>query len=214
MRGNCSGCGWDKEIILVTHSSKSAIKNHVDTSFELEAQLENRLKPGLLLEVNTIVPKGVAMVWVRRSEPLGLGHAVLTAKSIIGGNPFVVLLPDVLVDKYNCDLQKDNLAQMIKRFEQTQHSQIMVEPIPEDQVNQYGVVDIDGEKIVPGDSRKIIGMVEKPDLDKAPSNLAITGRYVLSADIWDLLEQTMPGAVGEIQLTDAQHGLDIIKLII
>ena len=200
-----------KEIVLVTHSSKNAIENHFDKSFELEARLEKRVKRSLLEDVRSIVPKGVTVISVRQSEPLGLGHAVLTAKPIIGDHAFVVLLPDVLVDKYNSDLSKDNLAQMIKRFEQTQHSQIMVEPVPDDQVNQYGVVDLGGAKIQAGESRKVLGLVEKPDLDKAPSNLAITGRYVLSADIWDLLEKTMPGAGGEIQLTDALHGLDTME---
>ena len=200
-----------KEIVLVTHSSKNAIENHFDKSFELEARLEKRVKRSLLEDVRSIVPKGVTVISVRQSEPLGLGHAVLTAKPIIGDHAFVVLLPDVLVDKYNSDLSKDNLAQMIKRFEQTQHSQIMVEPVPDDQVNQYGVVGLGGAKIQAGESRKVLGVVEKPDLDKAPSNLAITGRYVLSADIWDLLEKTMPGAGGEIQLTDALHGLDTME---
>jgi len=200
-----------KEIILVTHGSKNSIENHFDKSFELEARLEKRVKRGLLDEVRSIVPKGVTVISVRQAEPLGLGHAVLTAKPIIGDNPFAVLLPDVLVDKYISDLENENLAQMIKRFEQTHNSQIMVEPVPDDQVNQYGVVDLDGAKIKPGESCKIKDMVEKPDLDKAPSNLAITGRYVLSSDIWALLEKTMPGAGGEIQLTDALHGLDTIE---
>ena len=157
----------------------------------------------MLEEVGSIVPKGVTVIPVLQSEPLDLGHAVLTVKPIIGDNPFVVLLPDALVDKYNCDIEKDNLAQMIKRFEETQHSQILVEPVPEDQVDQYGVVDSGGVKSKAGETWIVIDMLEKPDVDKAPSNLAITGRYVLSADIWDLLEKTMPGAGDEIQLTDA-----------
>jgi len=200
-----------KEIILVTHGSKNSIENHFDKSFELEARLEKRVKRSLLKEVRSIVPKDVTVISVRQSEPLGLGHAVLTAKPIIGDNPFAVLLPDVLVDKYNSDLENENLAQMIKRFDQTNSSQIMVEPVPEDQVNQYGVVDLNGVKIKPGESCKIRDMVEKPEIDKAPSNLAITGRYVLSSDIWALLEKTMPGAGSEIQLTDAIHRLDTIE---
>ena len=165
----------------------------------------------MLEEVGSIVPKGVTVIPVLQSEPLDLGHAVLTVKPIIGDNPFVVLLPDALVDKYNCDIEKDNLAQMIKRFEETQHSQILVEPVPEDQVDQYGVVDSGGVKSKAGETWIVIDMLEKPDVDKAPSNLAITGRYVLSADIWALLEKTMPGAGCEIQLTDALHGLDTIE---
>ena len=200
-----------KEIILVTHGSKNSIENHFDTSFELEARLESRVKRSLLNEVRSIVPKDVTVISVRQAEPLGLGHAVLTAKSIIGNNPFAVLLPDVLIDKYNSDLSTDNLTQMIKRFEQTQCSQTMVEPIPDDQVDQYGVVDVAGEKMQPGDSCKIVNMVEKPAIGEAPSNLAITGRYVLSADIWALLETTMPGAGGEIQLTDALDKLEELE---
>ena len=163
-----------------------------------------------ILAINTgrlgflaIVPKDVTVISVRQSEPLGLGHAVLSAKPIIGDNPFAVLLPDVLVDKYLSDPAQDNLAQMVKRFEETSISQIMVEAIPEEDVNKYGVVDIEGVKLRQGEFAKIIDMVEKPEIDKAPSNLAVTGRYVLSSDIWDLLETTLPGAGDEIQLTDA-----------
>ena len=196
-----------KEIILVTHSSKNSIENHFDKSFELEATLEARVKRSLLAEVRAIIPKGVTVISVRQAQPLGLGHAILTARPIIGDNPFVVLLPDVIIDKYQSDHRIDNLAEMIKRFDQTQHSQIMVEPVPQEQVNQYGVVDLDCVAITPGQTTKIIDMVEKPEIIDAPSNLAITGRYVLSSKIWDLLAQTAPGAGGEIQLTDALHQL-------
>lgn len=196
-----------KEIILVTHGSKNSIENHFDKSFELEATLEARVKRSLLDEIRAIIPKGVTVISVRQSAPLGLGHAILTARPIVGEQPFAVLLPDVIVDKYQSDETTDNLAQMIKRFEETQHSQIMVEAVPHEQVNQYGVVDINKHTMQPGDSSKIIDMVEKPALDEAPSNLAITGRYVLSEKIWDLLETTAPGAGGEIQLTDALHEL-------
>ncbi|MFY8349618.1 UTP--glucose-1-phosphate uridylyltransferase GalU [Pseudoalteromonas sp. SSM20] len=196
-----------KEIVLVTHSSKNSIENHFDTSFELEATLEARVKRSLLEEVRAIVPKDVTIISVRQPQPLGLGHAVLCAKPIVGNEPFAVLLPDVIVDEYESDLKKDNLAQMIARFEETNASQIMVEPVPAEQVNQYGVVDISGVELQQGDSAVISNMVEKPAIDEAPSNLAITGRYVLSASTWELLEFTPPGAGGEIQLTDALHSL-------
>ncbi|MCJ8293076.1 MAG: UTP--glucose-1-phosphate uridylyltransferase GalU [Colwellia sp.] len=201
------------EIVLVTHSSKNAIENHFDKSFELEATLESRVKRSLLEEIRAIIPRGVTVITVRQAQPLGLGHAILTARPIIGDNPFAVLLPDVIVDKYQSDHRSDNLAQMIKRFETTQHSQIMVEPVPYEKVNQYGVVDVNGVIIAPGDSVKITDMVEKPAIDEAPSNLAITGRYVLSNKIWDLLEFTPPGAGGEIQLTDALHQLKILETV-
>tara|TARA_B110000046_G_C12996096_1_gene400080 strand:+ start:733 stop:1620 length:888 start_codon:yes stop_codon:yes gene_type:complete len=192
-----------KEIVLVTHASKNSIENHFDTSFELEATLEARVKRSLLEEVRSIVPKDVTVISVRQSAPLGLGHAVLAARPIVGENPFAVMLPDVIIDKYQSDAKKDNLSQMIDRFDKTGHNQVMVEPVPHEQVHQYGVVDLAGKKIKAGESAAIKNMVEKPNNDEAPSNLAITGRYVVSTAIWDLLEYTPPGAGGEIQLTDA-----------
>ena len=192
-----------KEIILVTHASKNSIENHFDTSFELEATLEARVKRSLLEEVRSIVPKDVTIISVRQSAPLGLGHAVLAARPIVGNNPFAILLPDVIIDKYKSNLKIDNLSQMIARFNKTEHNQVMVEPVPENQIHQYGVVDISGKKITEGENATITNMVEKPNNIDAPSNLAITGRYVVSTAIWDLLEYTPPGAGGEIQLTDA-----------
>jgi UTP--glucose-1-phosphate uridylyltransferase len=192
-----------KEIVLVTHASKNSIENHFDTSFELEATLEARVKRSLLDEVRSIVPKDVTVISVRQSAPLGLGHAVLAARPIVGNNPFAVMLPDVIIDKYKSDLKTDNLSQMIDRFDKTSHNQVMVEPVPQEQVHQYGVADLAGKKIKAGENAAIKNMVEKPNNDEAPSNLAITGRYVVSPTIWDLLEYTPPGAGGEIQLTDA-----------
>lgn len=192
-----------KEIVLVTHASKNSIENHFDTSFELEATLEARVKRSLLDEVRSIVPKDVTVISVRQSAPLGLGHAVLAAKPIVGNNPFAVMLPDVIIDKYKSNPKTDNLSQMINRFDQTGHNQVMVEPVPQAQVHQYGVVDLAGKNINAGENATIKNMVEKPNNDEAPSNLAITGRYVVSPTIWDLLEYTPPGAGGEIQLTDA-----------
>lgn len=202
-----------KNIILVTHASKNSIENHFDTSFELEAQLEKRVKRSLLDEVRSITPEGTTIISVRQSNALGLGHAILCAKPIVGNNPFAVILPDVLIDKYDSDLSKDNLAQMVSRFEETTHSQIMVEEVPHKDVSSYGVVDIDGAEIVSAESAKISNMVEKPPANEAPSNLAITGRYVLSEKIWELLEFTPPGAGGEIQLTDAMLQLMLIETL-
>ncbi|AQQ01617.1 UTP--glucose-1-phosphate uridylyltransferase [Pseudoalteromonas aliena] len=192
-----------KEIILVTHASKNSIENHFDTSFELEATLEARVKRSLLDEVRSIVPRGVTIISVRQSAPLGLGHAILEARPIVGNNPFAILLPDVIIDQYKSNLKTDNLAQMITRFETTGHNQIMVEKVPTEQVHNYGVVDLAGKTIMPGENAIIKNMIEKPTGDDAPSNLAITGRYVVSPAIWDLLEYTPPGAGNEIQLTDA-----------
>lgn len=192
-----------KEIVLVTHASKNSIENHFDTSFELEATLEARVKRSLLEEVRSIVPKDVTVISVRQSAPLGLGHAVLAARPIVGNNPFAVMLPDVIIDKYKSNPKADNLSQMIERFDKTGHNQVMVEPVPQELVHQYGVADLAGKKISAGENATIKNMVEKPNNIDAPSNLAITGRYVVSPTIWDLLEYTPPGAGGEIQLTDA-----------
>ena len=191
------------EIVLVTHASKNAIHNHFDTSFELETQLENRLKRQVLDKIQSIVPKGVTIISVRQAQAKGLGHAINCARSVVGDNPFAVLLPDVLVDEYRCDLTKDNLAAMVKRFDETGNSQIMVEAVAQAEVGKYGVVDCSGNNLDEGEIIEIKGMVEKPPVESAPSNLAIVGRYILSADIWPLLNKTQPGAGGEIQLTDA-----------
>jgi UTP--glucose-1-phosphate uridylyltransferase len=132
---------------------------------------------------------------------------------VVRNHPFAVLLPDVIVDQYQSNLKKDNLAAMIRRYGETGHSQIMVEPVPAQLVNQYGVVDISGAALQQGENAVIADMVEKPDLDEAPSNFAITGRYVLSPTIWDLLEFTPPGAGDEIQLTDGLHQLRLLETL-
>jgi UTP--glucose-1-phosphate uridylyltransferase len=192
-----------KEIVLVTHSSKNSIENHFDTSFELEATLEKRVKRQLLQEVQSICPKGVTLIHVRQGEAKGLGHAINCAAPVIGNEPFVVLLPDVIIDEAASDLKKDNLAEMISRFNETQASQIMVEPVAPKDVDKFGIVDIGDVKLKAGESADLITMVEKPPVNEAPSNLAVVGRYVLSSNIWPLLAKTPLGAGDEIQLTDA-----------
>ncbi|GHA38890.1 UTP--glucose-1-phosphate uridylyltransferase GalU [Photobacterium aphoticum] len=192
-----------KEIVLVTHSSKNAIENHFDTSYELEATLEKRVKRQLLDEVQSICPKDVTIMHVRQGHAKGLGHAVLCAKPLVGDAPFAVVLPDVILDEFTANQQTENLAAMMRRFEQTGASQIMVEPVPMMDVSKYGVVDCGQHIPAIGESSAMFGMVEKPAVDEAPSNLAVVGRYVLSATIWDKLSVTPPGAGDEIQLTDA-----------
>ncbi|PHI36455.1 UTP--glucose-1-phosphate uridylyltransferase [Pseudoalteromonas sp. GCY] len=192
-----------KEIVLVTHSSKNAIENHFDTSFELEATLEKRVKRKLLQEVRSICPEDVTIMHVRQGEAKGLGHAVLCAQPIVGDNDFVVVLPDVILDEYTADQGNENLAAMLSRFNQTKASQIMLEPVPQQDVCKYGIADINGVSLRPGESSAIKHMVEKPAIEEAPSNLAVVGRYVLSKNIWPLLRKTPVGAGGEIQLTDA-----------
>ena len=192
-----------KEIVLVTHSSKNAIENHFDTSFELETMVEKRVKRQLLEEVRSIVPKDVTIMHVRQGNAKGLGHAVLCGRPLVGDEPFAVILPDVLLAEFSANQKKENLAAMLKRFNQTKASQIMVSPVAPEAVSSYGIADCGGVEIPPGESAKINSIVEKPSVDDAPSNLAVVGRYVFSAAIWDLLEKTPVGVGDEIQLTDA-----------
>jgi UTP--glucose-1-phosphate uridylyltransferase len=198
----CAAAGIT-EIVLVTHSSKNAIENHFDTSFELESTLEARVKRQLLEEVRAITPKGVTIVHVRQGQAKGLGHAILCALPVIGDEPFVVVLPDVLIDEYKSDLKTENLARMIEVFHNTDVSQIMVEAVPDELVSNYGVVDLRGAVVKAGDNKPMNAIVEKPSQEDAPSNLAVVGRYVLNEKIWPLLKKTLPGAGDEIQLTDA-----------
>lgn len=198
----CAAAGI-KDIVLVSHSSKNSIQNHFDTSFELEATLEKRVKRQLLDDVQSICPPGVTIMQVRQGVAKGLGHAILCAKPLVGDEPFVVVLPDVIIDEASCDLNRDNMAEMVARFDETGCSQIMVEQVPKEVIHQFGVVDLDGANIKPGESAAIRQMVEKPPVEEAPSDLAVSGRYVLSARIWETLAHTAPGAGDEIQLTDA-----------
>lgn len=191
-----------KNIVLITHSSKNAIENHFDTSFELEATLEKRVKRQLLAEVQNIIPKDVSILNVRQGESKGLAHAIECAFPIVGKNPFAILLPDVIIDDAKADLKKDNLSAMIRRFEETGAPQIMVEKVPDEAVSSYGIVDIGGKELQAGESEKINTMVEKPKVEEAPSRYAVVGRYVLPAEIWSLFKKTPVGAGGEFQLTD------------
>jgi UTP--glucose-1-phosphate uridylyltransferase len=188
-----------EQIILVTHSSKASIENYFDRNFELETTLEQKKKFDLLKEIKNVLPEHVSVVSVRQPQPLGLGHAVLCAKSIVGNDDFAVLLPDVLVKDAD---QTNDLSLMIQRFNETHASQIMVEAVPDHLVDQYGIVDVAS---VPNEGQSVVmqGIVEKPAVGSAPSNLSVVGRYILPAEIMQLLEQTPKGAGNEIQLTDA-----------
>ena len=188
-----------EQIILVTHSSKASIENYFDRNFELETSLEQKKKFDLLKEITEILPAHVTVVSVRQAQPLGLGHAVLCAKDLVGDDAFAVLLPYVLVKDTN---EKNDLSLMIQRFQQTQSAQIMVEAVPKHLVDQYGIVDV-ATLPAEGESVTMQGIVEKPDVADAPSNLSVVGRYILPAKIMQLLQQTPKGAGNEIQLTDA-----------
>jgi UTP--glucose-1-phosphate uridylyltransferase len=196
-----------KEIIFVTHASKNSIENHFDTSFELEATLEQRVKRQILEEIKGICPKDVTIMHVRQGVAKGLGHAVLCAKPLVGDAPFAVVLPDVIIDDVASNSKKDNLAEMVAKFNTSRVSQIMVEQVPREDISKFGIVDLDGASLAQGESGKIHNMVEKPDVEEAPSDLAVVGRYVLSQEIWELLDFTPPGAGGEVQLTDAIDSL-------
>ena len=188
-----------EQIILVTHSSKASIENYFDRNFELETILEQKNKFDLLKEITDILPAHISVVSVRQPQPLGLGHAVLCAKSIVGDDDFAVLLPDVLVKETD---ERNDLNIMIERYNVSKAAQIMVESVPDSMVDQYGIVDV-AETPAEGESIIMQGIVEKPAIGTAPSNLSVVGRYVLPAKIMTLLEQTPKGAGNEIQLTDA-----------
>ena len=189
------------DIVLVTRSGKSSIEDHFDCHYELEAELERKGKTTLLESVQNIVPDNITITAVRQHQALGLGHAVLCAAPVIGDDNFAVLLPDMLVNSH--DLDTPDLTAMLNAYENSGHGQIMVEPVPMEQVDRYGIVDCAGIKLEAGDSTDIVRMVEKPPIDEAPSNLTINGRYILPTRIMAILKDTKPGAGGEIQLTDA-----------
>ncbi|WMY97030.1 MAG: UTP--glucose-1-phosphate uridylyltransferase GalU [Arsenophonus sp.] len=199
----CIFAGINK-IILVTHSSKNSIENHFDTSFELEAILEKRVKRQLLNDVQSICPSNVTIMQTRQGIAKGLGHAILCAKPLVGEEPFAVVLPDVIISQYLSKLKKCNLSMMLMRYYETSFSQVLVESVVlKECISNYGIVDCNNYKLKPGESKIIKGVIEKPSIDKAPSNLSIVGRYVFSEKIWNLLEITKNACGDEIQLTDA-----------
>lgn len=184
------------ELIFVTSSSKRAIEDHFDRNFELEYELEQRGKKELLEIVRNIVPKGVSSVYIRQPEALGLGHAVLCAKTVVGDDPFAVILADDLIDGGG----QGCLSQMVDQFAMHRCSLLGVQTVDPQETEKYGIVSVE-----PEDERvdKVRGIVEKPKSSEAPSNLGVVGRYVLTSTIFTLLEHTPRGAGGEIQLTDA-----------
>ncbi|MEW7314366.1 UTP--glucose-1-phosphate uridylyltransferase GalF [Buttiauxella gaviniae] len=198
-----------KEIVLVTHSSKNAVENHFDTSYELEALLEQRVKRQLLAEVQSICPPGVTIMNVRQAQPLGLGHSILCAHPIIGDNPFVVVLPDVILDGASADPLRYNLAAIVERFRETGRSQVLAKRMTNEDLSEYSVITTEEPLSNDGQVGRIVDFVEKPDQPQTlDSDVAAVGRYVLSADIWPELEKTEPGAWGRIQLTDAIAALN------
>lgn len=193
-----------KEIVLVTHASKNAVENHFDTSYELEALLEARVKRQLLSEVQSICPPGVTIMNVRQPQPLGLANSLLCARPMLHDEAFVVLLPDVLLDDASADPLRYNLAAMVARFEETGRSQVLVNRLPDADLSEYSVITTKDPLTIPGRVSEIVDYVEKPEQPQVlDSDLSAVGRYVLSADIWSELENLEPGAWGRYQLTDA-----------
>jgi UTP--glucose-1-phosphate uridylyltransferase len=192
-----AGCN---QIIMVTGRGKSAIEDHFDVSYELEKILEEKGKTDLLKVVRQISDM-IHVAYVRQKEALGLGHAVLTARELVGHEAFAVLLADDVIDA-----KVPVLKQMMQVFEQTQCSVIATQIVEGAAISAYGVLDVK-----PADGRQggclyeILNMVEKPPFEEAPSNLAIIGRYILTPTIFDVLEQTQIGKGGELQLTDAMR---------
>jgi len=181
------------DIILVTGRGKNAIEDHFDVAVELETFLEARGKHDQLREIRQI-SNMINVAYVRQGEPLGLGHAVLVARPLVGDEPFAVILADDVIDA-----QPPALAQMLKVFAEVDGPVLLVERVPKADISSYGV--IDAEPMRPGVYR-IRDLVEKPPADEAPSDLAIIGRYILTPDIFDALEETSRDRVGEIQLTN------------
>ena len=192
------GAGMDT-MAIVTGRGKRAIEDHFDRSYELENQINGTSKEELMSEIRTIV-KDYTFSYTRQVEMKGLGHAILTGQTLIGDEPFAVILADDL-----CDNDGESvLAQMTKLYDRYQCSIVAVEEIPPQDSNKYGV--IAGDEIpnqVGNDLYRVTDMVEKPDPKDAPSNLAIIGRYILTPDIFKILKETKPGKGGEIQITDA-----------
>jgi UTP--glucose-1-phosphate uridylyltransferase len=185
-------------IILVTGRGKNAIEDHFDVSVELETFLEARGKTDLLNEIRKI-SNLINFSYVRQGEPLGLGHAVLVTRTLVGPEPFAVILGDDVIDA-----NPPALRQMIDVFEELDGPVLAIEEVPRDDVSAYGI--IDAEEVRPG-VYKIRDLVEKPPRDEAPSNLAIIGRYVLTPDIFPALEETARDRTGEIQLTNGLRRL-------
>lgn len=204
-----------KHIVLVGHAQKGAIENYFDINAELDTQLRHKGKDELADSLNWL-PEDVTVSMIRQGKALGLGHAVLVARPIIGEHDFAVLLPDVVLDPYTTDMSVDNLAFMIDAFANDGHSQILVESVADEDVHKYGIAQLSqafsdasdmDDNTNSNSSVKVAGFVEKPSLADAPSNLAVVGRYVFSNQIFDYLAQTTASVGGEIQLTDAIDAL-------
>jgi len=184
-----------EQMIFVTGRNKRAIEDHFDRAPELEQQLDAGRKHDLMAALMSATPKGVSFVYVRQPEPLGLGHAVLCAQPVVGDEPFAVILADDLIDA-----MPGVTAQLVQTYEDHGTSVLAVENVPLADTSKYGIV---GTEIVNPREERVTRIIEKPKPEEAPSTLAVVGRYVLRAEIFDELARTERGRGGEIQLTDA-----------
>jgi UTP--glucose-1-phosphate uridylyltransferase len=184
-----------KDLIFITGRGKRAIEDHFDKAYELEAELQAHGKNKLLKEVRGLLPDGVSCTYTRQAEALGLGHAVMCARHLVGDEPFAVILADDLIDA-----QVPVMKQMVQQHSKTGGSVIAVQTVAREDTGSYGIVSAEphGEKL-----SKMSGIVEKPQPEDAPSTLGVVGRYILSPRIFHFLENLRRGAGGEIQLTDA-----------
>ena len=200
-----------EHFVFVTGRGKQALEDYFDHHIEMEAQLRAKGRTALLDEILSELPRPGEMSFVRQMQPLGLGHAVWCARDIIGDEPFAVILPDMVMDA-----ETPALAQAVEAHGQVGGNVIVVEPVPESETHRYGIVALEpGE----GRLRRMTGMVEKPPQGTAPSNLIVSGRYILQPEIFEILASQESGAGGEIQLTDAMvklmadqtfHALDYV----
>ena len=184
------------DLIFVTGRTKRSIADHFDKAYELENELQKHNKTRMLELVQNILPNHVTCIHIRQAEPLGLGHAVLCGRAAVGDEPFAVLLADDLID----DGERGCLQQMVDVFENYQSSVIAVENIAKEDTDKYGIVSLDE---IDEQLGKLNGIIEKPEPAKAPSTKAVVGRYILTPEIFNLLDNIGAGAGGEIQLTDA-----------
>lgn len=185
-----AGC---TEMVFITGRNKRSIEDHFDKAYELETELELRQKDKLLAHVRDILPSNITCMYIRQTEALGLGHAVLCAQAAVGNEPFAVILADDLIDA-----PKGALKQMVDVYNQSGNSVLGVETVDPSQTGSYGIVEVEKLKSY----QRVVNIVEKPKPEEAPSNLAVVGRYILTPRIFDLLTNLPRGAGNEIQLTD------------
>lgn len=188
-----------EEVLVITNSNKHAMENHFDVNYELEERLKASGKDKQVKLIRDIADLA-NIYYIRQKEPKGLGHAILCAKTFIGEEPFAVLLGDDVVVNKN---SKPALKQLIDAYEQTKSSVVGVQTVAKEDVCKYGIVELDRMHSHEGRLVKLSSMVEKPEIDKSPSQMAVLGRYVLTPEIFEILETQESGAGGEVQLTDA-----------